>query len=893
MTTDLNTVRLEDYRPYPFELESTHLTFDIGADHTDVESTLSFRRTDDEQNELRLDGIDLDLMSVAIDNRLLTSNEYSVDATSLSIVDLPAQFNVTIRTRIYPDTNTALEGLYRSSDLYCTQCEAEGFRKITYYPDRPDVQSKFTTTLLADSDRFSVMLANGNLIRDEIIPDGRRSVTWCDPFNKPSYLFALVAGNLAVLEDNFTTVSGRDVALRIYADSHNIDACKHAMESLKRAMAWDEIAFGREYDLDTFMIVAVEDFNMGAMENKGLNIFNTSCVLASPNTATDAAYMRVEGVVAHEYFHNWSGNRVTCRDWFQLSLKEGFTVFRDSEFSAAMNFRDVKRIEDVDALRTIQFAEDASPLAHPVRPSSYVEISNFYTTTIYEKGAEVVRMLSIMLGQDKFRTATDLYFARHDGSAATTEDFVVAMEEVSGLDLNQFRNWYSQAGTPLIEVKENHRGNSIELHLRQTCDPSPNQPAKSAFHIPISIGLVSIDGEDILGQVGASNGFDIKIQTNLNFENPNGNGTLTFHFDREEATIRIEGAPPKAAVSFLRGFSAPVRVDFPRPDTDALHLASRDTDGFVRWDAAQTILGSTIAARTSNTQFAQLLLDKLSHSAMSAPDDGEAKALLASAMTLPSTIYVLDQNPGRDVIELDKRRDRLRTQLGAALEDRWDQIDNQNRNAGPYRADAISIARRSLGHLAMDYLGASVQTREPQTAWNLYYDLYQRSDNLTDRLFAFSRLLRLESSFAEQKSRLIQDFYDRSHASPLVTDRWFSTQASCMVSGTLPRIIELTNHPEFNLHNPNRARALLATFATANHREFHRPDGKSYIFLANEILKLDSLNPQVAARICAPLTRWQRFDVARQERMKDSLERIQRDCQSKDLREITQKGLVV
>lgn len=892
MTTDLNTVRLEDYRPYPFELQSTHLTFDIGADHTDVESTLTFRRTSDERNELRLDGIDLDLLSVAIDNRLLTSNEYSVDATTLSIVDLPAQFNVTIRTRIHPESNTALEGLYRSGDLYCTQCEAEGFRKITYYPDRPDVQSKFTTTLIADSGRFSVMLANGNLIRDGITPDGRRSVTWSDPFNKPSYLFALVAGNLEVLEDNFTTISGRDIVLRIYSESHNIAGCRHAMESLKRAMAWDEIAFGREYDLDTFMIVAVEDFNMGAMENKGLNIFNTSCVLASPNTATDAAYLRVEGVVAHEYFHNWSGNRVTCRDWFQLSLKEGFTVFRDSEFSAAMNSRDVKRIEDVDALRTVQFAEDASPLAHPVRPSSYIEISNFYTTTIYEKGAEVVRMLSIMLGRDKFRAATDLYFARHDGSAATTEDFVVAMEEVSGLDLNQFRNWYSQAGTPLVEVKESHRGNTIELHLRQICGPSPNQPAKSAFHIPIAIGLVSIDGKDILGQAGASNGFDILVQTNLNFENPNGDGTLTLHFDREEATITIEGAPPKAAVSFLRGFSAPVKVDFPRSNADSLHLASKDTDGFVRWDAAQTILGSQIATRTSNTQLAKTLLDKLSYSAMSAPDDGEAKALLASAMTLPSTIYVLDQNPGRDVIELDESRDRVHTQLGAALENRWDQIVNQNRNDSPYRADAISIARRSLSHLAMDYLGASVQLREPQTAWNLYYDLYQRCDNLTDRLFAFSRLLRLEASFAEQKSLLIQDFFDRFHTSPLVTDKWFSTQASCMVSGTLPRIIELTNHPEFNLHNPNRARALLVTFATVNHREFHRPDGKSYTFLANEILKLDSLNPQVASRICAPLTRWQRFDVARQERMKDALERIRRDCQSKDLLEITQKSLV-
>ncbi len=891
MTADQNIVRLEDYRPYPFELESTDLTFDICADHTDVESTISFHRKDDEQNELELDGVDLELLSVAIDDRPLTSNEYSVDATKLSIVDLPERFKVTIRTRIYPQANTALEGLYRSGDLYCTQCEAEGFRKITYYPDRPDVQSKFTTTLIADSGRFGVMLANGNLIRDEVTIENRRRVTWVDPFNKPSYLFALVAGNLAVLKDTFTTMSGRNVELRIYSESHNIDACTHAMESLKRAMAWDEVAFGREYDLDTFMIVAVEDFNMGAMENKGLNIFNTSCVLASPNTATDAAYLRVEGVVAHEYFHNWSGNRVTCRDWFQLSLKEGFTVFRDSEFSAAMNSRNVKRIEEVNALRTTQFAEDASPLAHPVRPNSYIEISNFYTTTIYEKGAEVVRMLSTMLGQDKFRTATDLYFDRHDGSAATTEDFVVAMEEVSGLNLQRFRNWYSQAGTPVIEVEESRLSDIITLHLKQFCGPSPNQPSKSAFHIPISIGLISIDGRDVLGQAGTASKFDVKVQSDLNFENPNGDGTLAFHFDCEEATIAIAGVPPKSVVSFLRGFSAPVKVNFPRSDTDLLHLASLDTDGFARWDAAQKVLGSMIATPTSDLQSAKALLEKLTHSAMSAPDDGETKALLASAMTLPSAPYVLDQNPGRDIIELDRSRDGLLSQLGIALEDSWEKIVSHNVSDNPYQADGKSIARRSLSHLAMDYLGASIQQREPRTAWNLYYDLYQRCDNLTDRLFAFSRLLRLDASFAEQKSVIIQDFHDRFNESALVTDKWFSIQAGCTVSGTLPRIIELATHPEFDLHNPNRVRALLVTFATVNHREFHRMDGKSYSFLADKILKLDSLNPQLAARVCTPLTRWQRYDLGRQERMRDTLERIRRDCQSKDLLEVTQKSL--
>lgn len=891
MNPDLKPVRLDDYQPYPFELKSTSLTFDLGTNHTDVESTLSLHRKAHEPIELWLDGVDLELLSVAVDNRLLRSNEYSVDATGLSIVNLPAKFTLTTRTRIYPDSNTALEGLYRSSDLYCTQCEAEGFRKITYYPDRPDVQSKFSTTIIAEADRFGVMLSNGNLVRDETNPEGQRIVTWDDPFNKPSYLFALVAGNLALLEDNFTTMSGRNVILRIYSEPHNISDCNYAMESLKRAMAWDERAYGREYDLDTFMIVAVEDFNMGAMENKGLNIFNTSCVLASPSTATDDAYRRVEGVVAHEYFHNWSGNRVTCRDWFQLSLKEGFTVFRDSEFSAAANSPSVKRIEDVDFLRTVQFAEDASPLAHPVRPDSYIEISNFYTTTIYEKGAEVVRMLSTMLGPDKFRKATDLYFSRHDGGAATTEDFVTVMEEVSGLDLVQFRNWYSQAGTPVVEVQEHRRGDTITLQLNQTCDPSPNQPIKSAFHIPISMGLISEDGLDILGLAGIANGFDAQVQSQLTVENPNSDGTLTFHFDRKQATVVIEGVPSNAVVSLLRGFSAPVRVSFRRASADVLHLATKDTDGFVRWDAAQSILESAIVKHKTGTPLAEVLLEKLSESAVSALDDGEAKALLACAMTPPSTVYVLDQNPGYDIIGLDQSRDRMRTQMGIALQDRWDTIVNQNRKQNPYRADSVSIARRALNHVAMDYLGAGLETKEPHTAWNLYFELYQRCDNLTDRLFAFARLLGLDSSFAKQKAVVIQDFYERGDTSALVVDKWFTIQAACTVSGTLPRIVELTQHPEFNLQNPNRARALLGTFAAANHREFHRPDGKSYSFLATQVVKLDSVNPQVAARICAPLTRWQRFDVKRQEQMKETLERIQRECQSKDLREVTQKSL--
>ncbi|NIP16257.1 MAG: aminopeptidase N, partial [Pseudomonadales bacterium] len=465
MSSDVpEPVYLQGYEPPAYRTVQTRLSFDIRDGFTRVESQLTVeRRADSTDGSLRLDGRDLELVSVAVDGRSLGGNEFLVDAESLTLFDLPPRCEITIVTLIEPEKNTALEGLYKSGSMYCTQCEAEGFRRITYYQDRPDVLSRFTTTLEADASRYPVLLANGNLTTDVPVDSGRRRVTWDDPFPKPSYLFALVAGDLSVMEDEFVTASGRRVALQIFSEPHNIGQCGYAMEALKRAMRWDEETFGREYDLDVFMIVAVEDFNMGAMENKGLNIFNTKCVLASPDTATDAAYLRVEGVVAHEYFHNWSGNRVTCRDWFQLSLKEGFTVFRDAEFSSDMNFRAVKRIEDVNFLRSFQFPEDAGPMAHPVRPDSYIEISNFYTTTVYEKGSEVVRMLRTMLGDERFRRGSDLFFDRHDGSAATTDDFLAAMADVTALDLQQFQRWYEQAGTPRLEVEEDWRDGELSL----------------------------------------------------------------------------------------------------------------------------------------------------------------------------------------------------------------------------------------------------------------------------------------------------------------------------------------------------------------------------------------------------------------------------------------------
>ena len=562
-------IALADYQAPDYRTVKTDLVFDIRDGVTEVTSTLDIQRQDPQGSVLQLDGQELELVSVELDGRLLSSNEFQIHSEQLLLQDLQDQHQLRIVTRIHPEQNTALEGLYRSSKMYCTQCEAQGFRKITYYQDRPDVLSKFTTTIIADEARYPNLLSNGNLIAEEQLADGRKKVTWEDPFAKPCYLFALVAGDLAVLEDQFITMSGRNVALKIFSEPHNIEQCHYAMDALKRSMRWDEERFGREYDLDIFMIVAVEDFNMGAMENKGLNIFNTSCVLASKDTATDDAYQRVEAVVAHEYFHNWSGNRVTCRDWFQLSLKEGFTVFRDAEFSADMNSRAVKRIEDVGFLRSIQFAEDASPLAHPIRPSSYIEISNFYTTTVYEKGAEVVGMYRTLLGDEKFRRGTDLYFDRHDGQAATTDDFMRAMSDAGGIDLNQFRRWYEQAGTPNLRVEERYENATLTLSIEQSCPPTPGQDQKLPFHMPVLIGLLGGDGQDLA--ITAN-----QLVTEAEVELRDNNGSVMVNLREPTTQLAFTGLTEKPVVSFLRQFSAPVKVQYDRPAAELDFLARHD-----------------------------------------------------------------------------------------------------------------------------------------------------------------------------------------------------------------------------------------------------------------------------------------------------------------------------
>ena len=888
-------VRLADYQPYPFRLAETALAFDIRDGETTVECELAVERRDapgQEQAPLVLHGADVELLGIAVDGRPLSGNEYAVAGETLSVFDVPAACRVQVKTRIAPEANKALEGLYKSGAMYCTQCEPEGFRKITYHPDRPDVLSRFVTRITADAERYPVLLANGNPVGDETRA-GRRTVTWRDPFPKPSYLFALVAGDLAVLEDEFATRSGRRVALRIYSEAHNIGGCRYAMAALKRAMRWDEQRFGREYDLDIFMIVAVVSFNMGAMENKGLNIFNTSCVVATPDVATDAAYQRVEGVVAHEYFHNWSGNRVTCRDWFQLSLKEGFTVYRDAEFSADMNSRTVKRVADVAFLRDVQFAEDSGPLAHPVRPSSYFEINNFYTATVYEKGAEVVRMLATILGRERFRAGADAYFDRHDGSAATVEDFVAAMEAASGLSLPQFWRWYDQAGTPLLTVAEERRGDALTLAIEQSCPPTPGQPDKRPFHIPLAFGLVDAQGRELLGAAGAANRSPVAVATAVRTENPEADGTLVAHLSEPRTTIALSGVPSDATVSFLRGFSAPVQVRYPRPTATLRRLANVDSDGFAKWDAAQTLLADSLLARVRGRADAAAeeavgLVADLARAAEQAPDDGEAKALLATMLTLPAETWLLELAPGTDILAIAAAWDALADRLAGAWD--WLALATANETAGPYRPDAVDMARRQLRHRALWYALRHLDRTVPGHAASLLEAMLAEADNLTDRLAALQGLIGLRSLDDAAKTETLADFHRRWGHETLVVDAWFAAQARVPLPGTLARVQALERHEAYDAAIPNKVRALLLAF-TANVRNFHAESGDAYRWAADHVAALDGFNPQVASRLAKTLAAWPRFDRARGQRMRTALAAVGERELSKDVREVVEKGL--
>ncbi|MCO5786099.1 aminopeptidase N [Pseudomonas sp. G11-1] len=881
-TEQPTTIHLTDYRQPDYLIDETHLTFELFEDHALVHSRLAMRANAAGEGgalpPLVLHGQDLVLQSVALDEQALTADAWQVDDSSLTLQPQAREFELAITTRIEPQNNTALEGLYKSGGMFCTQCEAEGFRKITYYLDRPDVMSRFTTTVMAERGSYPVLLSNGNLIASGEHEGGRHWATWEDPFPKPAYLFALVAGDLYRIDDSFTTMSGREVELRIYVEPENREQCGHAMDSLKRSMRWDEEVYGREYDLDIFMIVAVNDFNMGAMENKGLNIFNSSCVLAHPDTATDMAFQRVEAVVAHEYFHNWSGNRVTCRDWFQLSLKEGFTVFRDAEFSADMNSRTVKRIEDVTFLRANQFAEDAGPMAHPVRPDSYMEISNFYTLTIYEKGAEVVRMLHTLLGAEGFRKGTDLYFERHDGQAVTCDDFITALEDANEADFTQFKRWYSQAGTPVLQVDGRYdaASSTFQLLCRQSCPATPGQTEKLPFVIPLRLALLDGEGREMPLQLAGET-------------QARGTETVLAVTEAEQLFV-FENVREEPLPSLLRGFSAPVKLVYPYSRDDRVFLAMHDPDGFNRWEAAQSLAVDVLQGLIGIHQAGRpLLLDQRLlevHRAV-LKDDSLDPAMVAEILRLPSEAYLVELAEEADVEAIHHVRDWVRRELATALvETMWSRFRQLGDGAGAYRADAESMARRSLRNTLLGYL----MLTESSEALSVCVQQFVEAGNMTDRQAALVALV--NSPHEQQKHAALEEFAQRWNAYPLVMDQWFSIQAASPLPGGLERVQGLMKHPAFTLRNPNKVRALIGAFANQNLANFHRADGAGYRFVADQIIELNRLNPQIASRMLTPLTRWRKFDEPRQLLMKAELARIlASDDLSPDVYEVVSKSL--
>ncbi len=870
-----SAIFLKDYKAPPFLIDKTELTFDLDEATTIVTSRLHMRRNPAfgrSTAALVLDGgDDVKLIGVAMDDYSLPPEEYRISEGKLIITATADKFILTCETLLEPQNNTRLEGLYRSSSMFCTQCEAEGFRHITYYLDRPDVMSVFTTTIIADESRYPVLLSNGNEVERSKTDDGKTLVVWHDPFPKPAYLFALVAGDLAVKNDVFTTQSKRDVKLQIFTETHNIDKVDYAMEALKRSMRWDEEAYGREYDLDIFMIVAVDDFNMGAMENKGLNIFNSSCLLASPETTTDDSYLRVEAIVAHEYFHNWSGNRVTCRDWFQLSLKEGFTVFRDQTFSADMHSETVKRVEDVSFLKTAQFAEDAGPMAHPVRPASFIEISNFYTLTVYEKGAEIVRMIHTLLGKEKFRAGSDLYFNRHDGQAVTCDDFVAAMQDASGVDLTQFKRWYSQAGTPIVTVTDTFDAETgtYRLTMKQDTPATPGQPTKLPLHIPIRVGLLDELGNALSATVD-----------NVNSEDH------VLHLISNEQVFECAGLKARPVPSLLRGFSAPVKLRYDYAPADLLLLMSADSDGFNRWSAAQQL-----AVNELNTLIKQAIdgealsvNSQLAHGFKTLLSDASLDpAMVALVLALPSQAYLSELANPIYPAAIKQARQYLKAQLANTLAEDFERVYREHNISGEYQATAEDIAHRSLKNMALSYW---VETKN-ESAHQSVSEQFQSANNMTDQ---FSALSIAVNSQHEKAAELLAAFYEQWKDEPLVVNKWLMLTASQEHDAALATVKGLMEHPAFDLKNPNKVRAVLGGFGQSM-SGFHKEDGSGYRFLADQIILLNKRNPQIASRLCTPLTRWKKLQPELSVKMKAELERILSEELSKDVYEVVSKSL--
>jgi aminopeptidase N len=868
------TTHLKDYRPPDYRVETVNLQFDLDESRTTVKSLLTMVCCHDRCegiHPLVLFGKDLKLLGMKLDGQALDEKHYKIEGETLTILPVPDRFVLEIETECNPAANTELSGLYHASGMFCTQCEAEGFRKITYYPDRPDVLARFMTTVIADKKKYPVLLSNGNPIRRGDLQDGKHFVIWHDPFPKPAYLFALVGGDLARIEDRFTTMTGRQVSLHIYVQHHNKEKCGHAMDSLKKAMKWDEETYGREYDLDLFMIVATDDFNMGAMENKGLNIFNSKYVLADEKTATDGDFQGIMGVVAHEYFHNWSGDRVTCRDWFQLSLKEGFTVFRDQQFMEDMLSRGVERIGDANLLRTHQFREDAGPMAHPVRPDSYVEINNFYTMTVYNKGAEVIRMMRTLLGPEGFRKGTDLYFSRHDGQAVTTDDFVKAMEDANGADLTQFKLWYTQAGTPEVTVTRRYDPGtkSYALTLKQDCPPTPGQQEKKPFLIPVEVGLIGKNGKDLSLQVEGKK----KIRV--------------LELKKKEETFVFTDIPEEPVPSILRGFSAPVKVKQDLTDDERLFLMANDSDPFNRWDAGQQLAVKIILDLVKDHQEGRpLLLDNLFIDAFrkTLESDMDDKAFQAFALSLPAETYLADFMNVIDPDAIHEARTFVQQVLAASLKDSFLAVYRANEDRGPYTVDQISMGRRSLKNTCLGYL----TELEDADVREICVNQFRTAGNMTD---AISALVNIANNDCLEREELLASFYETWKNDPLVMDKWLAIQATSRLPGTLDKVTSLTKHPAFTIRNPNKVRALIGAFSS-NSVRFHDPSGAGYAFIADNVLAIDPINPQIAARLVSSFTIWKRYDDKRQTLMKAQLERIGKSSKlSKDVYEVVTKSL--
>jgi len=859
MSHQPNTIFLKDYNVSNFIVDHIHLYFDIQDDATFVTAIQHLRRNPEAKNKtapLVLDGEHMSLQRILVDGTELEKSEYSVDEKSLRLHKPLDQFVLETVVEIKPQENTALCGLYQSRHNLCTQCEAEGFRRITYSLDRPDVMTRFTTTISADKTKFPYLLSNGNLIEKRDLPDGRHWVKWDDPSKKPSYLFALVAGDFDLISGSYKTMSNRHVDLHLYVEKGFGDQAHFALEALKKAMKWDEDNYGREYDLNIYMIVAVSDFNMGAMENKGLNVFNTKYVLAKPETATDSDFIGIEQVIGHEYFHNWTGNRITCRDWFQLTLKEGLTVFRDGTFTEDMTSYGATRLDEVSVVRDRQFAEDRGPMAHPIRPQSYVEINNFYTSTVYRKGAEVIRMIRPLIGKENFRKAMDLYFTRHDGQAVTTDDFVQCMQDASGKDLTQFKRWYDQAGTPKLSIlsEYNEKTKQFTLHVKQSCLPTPGQPTKEAFHLPLSMGLIGSHCADLL------------------------EGDTILEITEKEQVFEFDNIPEKPVVSLLRDFSAPVKISYPYTDEELLWLWQCDSDPFARAEAGQDYFTRLILKNEKRVPeklvaaFTKLLAT-----------EHEDKRFQARLLILPSVSYLVQQTEKANVRELSKLRQFLRHELGLHLENEWKKIYAEN-TSGKYIYDMEGMGKRSLKNTALAYLTA---TEKPEY-FDLAYQQFTKADNMTDTMGA---LLALNDFDCPERDKALDEFYAKWKDQPLVVNKWLLLHAITQRADALNEVKKCLLHPGFNIKNPNNVYALLSAFGD-NVARFHDEKGEGYEFLAANVIELDGINPQVAARVVQPLTQWQQYAEHDQQQMLAALRHIaaQKNL-SPDVYELVSKSL--